>query len=329
MDLMESDILHFAKLPLKARNQVVDSLFYDVTLLTPEDYESLSPLHDRKGAIIVVSPKQGIRHYPNALQFMSKEGVAEQCGVLGVVVAGVGSSVLGTAALARQVANHYQRDVAGVVSGYGMTDAALEGLGGWFYYGQIERTRYLVQQNVPSLKSFFPWAFVGKDEADDTLAPMASALDRYVPSNPDVAALHDLLFMRYLFKKPERLVLLVGHSKGNLLISSVLNHMSTEIKTRTWNSVREEGPFSNLAVVTLGAVVDLPNMLIKPENQHQFLGTLDALGKANSVSFQGKIKEHKAVQGAGHHLSKLPSAVPVDELLNEVTLPEPPLKRGP
>jgi len=321
---MESGLLDLLKVPLKARNQVVDALFYDVSLLTPQDYAALSPLSDRKGAIIVVSPGQGIRQFPNALQFMSAQGVSDECKVKAIVVAGVGSSVLGTAALARQVANHYQCEVAGIVSGYGMADIVLEGLGGWFFYGEIDRMRYQVQQSTQSIKDMLPWVFTGKDGTDELVALFTSPLDRYVPSNPDVAALHEVLFMRYLFRKPQELVLLVGHSKGNLLICSVLNNMFSELKSKTWKSVREEGPFDNLAVVTFGAVVDLPDGLIRPENQHQFLGTLDVLGKMNSVTFYGTSKLHTDVPGAGHHLSKFPGAMPVDELLKGVKLLKPP-----
>jgi hypothetical protein len=103
---------------LKKRNQIVDSLFYDVGALTPREQDQLSPHIEREATIVVVSPREagaGIRHYKNALRFMLREGDS----VRAVVVAGVGSSVLGTAALARNVADHYGIDVAGIVTGYG------------------------------------------------------------------------------------------------------------------------------------------------------------------------------------------------------------------
>ena len=105
----------------------------------------LSPLVGPEGTITVVSPRGGgIRHYKSSLGFMLEQGDRIEI----VAVAGVGSSALGTAALARNVADHFKRDVAGVITGYGMADVALEGLGGWFYYGGIDRLRYKMEQCV-------------------------------------------------------------------------------------------------------------------------------------------------------------------------------------
>jgi hypothetical protein len=106
-------------------------------LLSFVSQAGLSPFIDREGSIIVVSPSnsgRSIRHYKNALRFMMKEGDT----VSAIAVAGVGSSVLGTAALARNVADKYGFDVAGVVSGYGFTDLITESIGGWFFYGMID-----------------------------------------------------------------------------------------------------------------------------------------------------------------------------------------------
>jgi hypothetical protein len=102
-----------------------------------------------------------------------------------------------------------------------------------------------------------------------------------------------------------RLRLLVGHSKGNLLISSALNHLCHELQGPDGEtSDGPDDPFNSLVVVTLGAVVDLPTALVKKENQYQFLGSLDLLGRVNSRSIVGDIPaEAIRVDGAGHHLN--------------------------
>ena len=100
---------------ISGRNQLADAIFYDVSSLTAAEWLSVGPWVDRKGGIIVVSPlkrQQPIRHYEQPLAFIIKEGNAVEA----IVVAGVGSSVVGTAALtARNVADAYDIDVAGIV----------------------------------------------------------------------------------------------------------------------------------------------------------------------------------------------------------------------
>ncbi len=101
---------------LKAHNQAIDAVFYDVSALTFQEWLSLNPMTDRKGKIIVVppgdSPGRTIRHYESAEEFLQS---AEWINVVAIAVAGVGSSVIGTAALARNVADACHGDVAGVM----------------------------------------------------------------------------------------------------------------------------------------------------------------------------------------------------------------------
>jgi hypothetical protein len=115
-----------------------------------------------------------------------------------------------------------------------------------------------------------------------------------------------------------RLRLLVGHSKGNLLISSALNHMCRELQGPEGSTTEGPAdPFNSLVVVTLGAVVGLPTALIKKENQYQFLGTLDLLGRLNSRSIAGDIPaEAIRVDGAAHHLNTtIPAYLDVRKVL--------------
>src|SRR5918997_1454500 len=130
---------------LNGRNRYVDSIFYDVGSLTQDDKETLfpdnrgilSPFAYREGEIIVVPPSGAgkIRHYKHILPFFNEEGQD----IRAIVVAGVGSSVYGTAALARNVADTRGSDVAGIVTGYGGSDLLTEAMGGWFVLGLQER----------------------------------------------------------------------------------------------------------------------------------------------------------------------------------------------
>jgi len=315
--------------PLELRNQAADSFFYDIDALDPAEREMLSPYANLKGTIIVVSPRTnggGIRHYKSALGFMLEEGNRIEL----LVIAGVGSSALGTAALARNVADHYNRDVAGIVTGYGMTDVVLEALGGWFYYGAIDRLRYKVEQGVdrlftPQVPAASPEvraAALGKEADEKCLVPdpgyPMGSFD--VLGNSDVRTLRDILLAG-----PPRLRLLIGHSKGNLLISFVLNHMKGELESMADELRHAHHPlFNGLSVVTLGAVVGIPTATFGLRT-YQFLGQFDLLGQLNSdrdFPFFGKIAiEHEVIPRVGHHLNpKIPFFMSVDEVLRKVEL---------
>jgi hypothetical protein len=101
------------------------------------------------------------------------------------------------------------------------------------------------------------------------------------------------MLIRYLntVRPKLKIKLLVGHSNGNLLVSSALNHIENELINVVGGAkYRNDGlGMQNLAVVAFGAVVNLPVKLVKPENQHQFLGDLDLLGRTNSRSLGGVI----------------------------------------
>ena len=247
----------FALAPLKLRNRFWDSVFYDVGSLTSDDRKVLAPLTFEEGDIIVVSPSgagQKIRHYKHTFRFMNKEGQ----NIRAIVLAGVGSSVLGTAALARNVADTYNFDVAGIVTGYGGSDLLTEALGGWFVFGALERA--------------------GRRFDNERIA-----------KTPDVATLVDILLTN-----PPQLELLVGHSKGSLLIDFVMQWFLDELQEIP--DSRYEDLFNRLDIVTLGAVVSLPERFT---NVRQFMGELDEFGGANS--HQGV--RFKEVAGAWHHLN--------------------------
>lgn len=329
MDIFDSN-LNPLSVFIKTRNQVIDSVFYDTGSLTYEEWLSLSPWVDKKGKIIVVSPSgsvspdgkpKTIRHYESPEEFLLTD---DWKNVFAIAIAGVGSSVIGTAALARTVADACRDDVAGIVSGYGASDVALEGLGGWFFYGKIDQFRYEMQAALEDVSAIASSNFANGANVKPYLRKyFDTPLDAYVPSNPDVSALHDILLDRYVQDdEAKKLRLLVGHSKGNLLISSVLNHMSYSLRSAR----KAKDPFRNLAVVTLGAVVDIPNDMILEENQYQFLGTLDVLGRMNSRAIGGDIARRTPIPGVWHSLNtKLPGHMDAKKLLEEKVIPHLPI----
>lgn len=269
-------------LPVKQRNTILDSLFYDTGSLTPEEVKDLSLLAAREGSIIVVPPTsahQPIRHYKKALRFMNNEGER----IRAIAVAGVGSSVLGTAALARNVADARGFDVAGIVTGYGVSDLMTEALGGWFVFGMADRMRLRVEDRVETLASTLPDKVSGED--GEKGISFASGFNDLIANTPDVATLVDVLLAN-----PPNLELLVGHSKGNLLIDFVMERFVEELEG-------EDHPlYERLNVVTLGAVVSLPWRFAKVR---QIMGELDWFGGLNSR----KDLPYEKVPGAWHHLN--------------------------
>jgi hypothetical protein len=305
---------------LSSRNQLADAIFYDVTSLSPSEWIALKPWVDQKGGIVVVPPtnsREPIRHYKHPLEFI----LNERDKVEAIAVAGVGSSVVGTAALARNVADVYDFSVAGIVSGFGLSDIVLEGLGGWYFYGQVDQLRYEMERGFADLRAIVTKSFGGK--GDRFLDRFDFPLDDYVPPMLDIGGLNEILMVRYLNAAQPKLKirLLVGHSKGNLLISSALNHICGELRDMMGDTtfLKADLAMKNLAVVSLGAVVDLPSKLVPLENQHQFIGTLDVLGRLNSRSLGGNLSDAAIrIDGAMHHLNtRIPAYFDAKAVLNE------------
>src|SRR5918998_2976454 len=253
--------------PLNVSYRYWDRVFYDVgsirdiePTLFPRGIQS--PFPYREGEILVVSPRREekkLRYYQQTQQFLDKESQD----IRAIVVAGVGSSAYGTVALARNVADTYDFDVAGIVAGYGGLDLPTEASGGWFVLGLQER-----------IGSRYP----------DIVAPTA-----------DVKTLVDILLA-----DPPQLELLVGHSKGSLLIDFALEQFVEELQDVPDPS-RYDPLIDRLNIATLGAVVSPHERFRK--NVRQFMGQLDHLGWLNShldVTYE-------EVSGAGHHLNPNPS----------------------
>ena len=285
-----------ALMPLNIRNRFWDIAFYDVGSLTWDEQKFLFPPNGnvpnpvfsqyiyQEGEIIVVPPRRAgrkIRYFPTVEQFMDKEGQDIQ----GIVLAGVGSSVFGTAALARNVADTYNYDVAGIVTGYGGSDLIEEALGGWFVFGHLDRLANMIEG--PSTA----WSKkVAKGDVDTRSSADKRLENRISKTDDDVAALIDILRAN-----PPKLELLLGHSKGSLLIDFALGQVIEE-------SQGDEDLFERLKIVTLGAVVSLPKRFRERRGQsRQIIGALDWFGGMNSRL--SLLHRAEIVPLAWHHLN--------------------------
>ena len=259
---------------LWARNTVLDACFYDISAIDPSETRRLEATSVREGAILTVPPtgRGPIEAHDDAAAFAAAGGgdVHTLC------IAGVGSSALGSAALARNVADATGRTAAAVVSGYGTADFLSDALGGWFFFEPVNRLRHEFEwvarwlpkwrgsrRNLELIESFIEVPFT----SDDTVAVLALLL------HPEL-----------------RFNLLVGHSKGNLVLSEALNGL-----------VHPEPAKASLAkvrrIITLSTAIFMP-AVFKPGQIIDVMGDWDLLGRLNS-SPEVVIDVH--VPYAGHH----------------------------
>lgn len=245
-----------------------DRKYYDVELLTEEETTFCLDIgtNFREGEIIVLSPnkekKTGttIHRFKNAAELFS----SEKKQIKAVVVAGVGSSLLGTAALARSVANVYNLDVAGIVSYHGTKDLTDEALEGWFFnrtWDMSQQYLRLINDNMNTLSKFtpFPWYF----------NPFEVPLELLEATTKDVRTAIELL------EEPaSEIQFILGHSKGSLVIDRALEFIAQKYDSHAL--------FEKLNVVSVATVLNFPQ---KFKHIFQFLGEFDALGRKIPVTW--------------------------------------------
>jgi hypothetical protein len=241
----------------RRRNALLDAAFYDVGVITEPEAATLAPWLARQGAIVVTPPSGGevLRVYETLRHFLASP---DRAAVRTLAVAGVGSSALGGAALARNVADALGEPVAAIVSGYGFADVVTEALGGWFCFGALNSVRH---------------AFEGLDRwshAFDTVEPVIEEADGVdlARLSPDTAVLTALLQTGEFAPR-----LLVGHSKGNLVISEALYWL------RERDRARAEAIGESCGVVLFSAKVGLPPAMGRVVD---VIGEYDAFGELNS-----------------------------------------------
>jgi hypothetical protein len=290
-----------AVLPWQMVNGAVDAVFYDIGALSPEERAALSAAANPEGSVLVVHPAeagQPIRSL-TPWDFVHEQSAGTGEPVDAVAVAGVGSSALGSAALARNVADHLRRPVAAVVSGLGLADVLTEALGGWFVLGAANRLRDYLARAFDALELE---DHVRDDVSHEAVSSQLRSSDiereRFIYGSPDSTA---LLYL--LLRLGPRLRLLVGHSKGNYSIANALEGWLAARRLRATPLGAQPG------VVTLGAVIRFPEELT---DVHQFLGRADWFGWVNSRHSVA----HTDVPGAWHSLNSLvPGHLSVSEAL--------------
>lgn len=248
---------------VQQRNAILDSVFYDVRCVMEAEKPSLAFWRAKEGALLIVPPSGG-----DALEvFAEKESFFDQGGgdVKALAVAGVGSSGLGAAAFARNVADALGGPVAAVVSGYGLSDVLTEAMGGFFLFGALNSIRHRLE---------------GLDRPGKVYTQgEASGLLR---TSKDTATLIDLL-ADARFETP----LLVGHSKGNLVISEALYALEAR---QALTPVAER-----CRIVTISAKIGMPSAF--RGKVIDVMGQWDGFGALNS---RPDIPADMIVPGAWH-----------------------------
>lgn len=286
------------KLPLSylARNMVFDTVFYDVGGLTWAEHADLVQrmVDFDEGGMLVVSPGGAERRIEYFA--LSHDLVAAHPDLDAVAIAGVGSSPLGTAALARQVADRHGAKVVGVISGYGAADVVSEALGGWLDFGTRNRVRAVLEE-VRSLGAGDRRALSTADAKEEYKV----LSDYLLVDEPESNTLVNLLL-----RQGTALRLLVGHSKGALNIQNAAHGF--EIDPRSPDTSIER-----LRVATFGCGITLPARFTHLD---QFVGTYDGLGRLNTPARVTRHDDFHWIEGRAHNLNERnPFHTPVDDLL--------------
>jgi hypothetical protein len=260
-------------------NTVLDNIFYDVPMLNAALLEKDAPmrargekppsrivdfdaLSDPEGSLLLIDATTApyVHKYKDVERFLDSP-YQETRDVTIATITGVGSSALGSAALAWDISVALGKPVLAIVPGYGVADVVLQALGGWFGFGLYDylQTKSVIQNGLASVAP--ETASVGRGlsaSTRDAKTLHRGPVFRHGSGSSDV--LHALLEYR---DTPFRL--LVGHSKGALQIGNAIQSLAP---TRT------EG----LRVVTLGCPI-AEN--VEGVSYHQYLGLFDALGQLN------------------------------------------------
>ena len=260
-------------------NTVLDFIFYDVPTLRAALAERDAPmqarhekppsriidfdaLSDPEGSLLLIDASKPpyVHKYQSVAKFLDSP-YQETRDVDVVTITGVGSSALGSAALAWNVSVALGKPVLAIVPGYGVADLMLQALGGWFAFGMHDflGSKSLIQAGLATTAP--ATARIGRELAASTpQEPHArgATVFRYGSGSSDV--LHALLE-----KRATPFSLLVGHSKGALQIGNAIQCLGEKAR--------------GLHVVTLGCPIaeDVAGV-----EYHQYLGLYDALGQLNA-----------------------------------------------
>lgn len=250
----------------------IDCFFYNVQALDADELRQLAILGARHrepaGTVVLVDPKArraGHARIKVAFGKGWRKQVPDHIDT--VVIAGVGSSMLGTAALAKDIADRLNRPVAGVVPGIGLLGAPLDGFFSLFKYGPLN----LLVDYWESLSQLF-----GPTENEDhgVVVQAGDASE----NDPPQAVLQELL-------RRDSVTRVIGHSKGSIELANAAVAEEESLRSRS----------DKLRIGTLGAVMALPDYV----QACQLLGSFDEIGLLNSRLNVGR----NIVWGASHWLN--------------------------
>ncbi|MFK4510260.1 hypothetical protein LPJ38_11555 [Bradyrhizobium daqingense] len=273
----------------RRRNAVLDGFFYDIGKISHEEALKTAPWLAREGAILIVPPAgAGSLCLCNTVEDFASAGGAD---VRVLAVAGVGSSALGAAAFARNVADAFGVTVAAVVSGYGLADLLTEALGGWFWFGILNRLRHQFESLDEMSR-----ALNRREVLNETVSPLE--LGRVSLDTRTVMAL--LSDRRFSFSA------IAGHSKGNLVISEALYELERQ-------PAGEPIPGDKFWIITVSAAVAMPPRYGKIID---VMGTIDGFGALNSTV--GVSIEKRCALSWHHTNTDLPFHLPVTQAFREL-----------
>ncbi|MCC8954346.1 hypothetical protein H8B02_13055 [Bradyrhizobium sp. Pear77] len=260
-------------------NTMLDLIFYNVPALAIQLAERDAPmrareekppsrivqfdaLSDPEGSLLLIDANTSpyVHRYTDVELFLASPH-AETRTVEIATITGVGSSALGSAALAWDISLALKKPVLAIVPGYGMADVMLQALGGWFGFGLYDyvHAKSLIQNTLANA------------------TPRTASIGRQLSaSTPDAKTLHGAPIFRHgsgssdvlhalLLHRETPFKLLVGHSKGALQIGNAIRSLPPERA-------------QDLRVVTLGCPISSD---VEGVSYYQYLGLFDALGQLN------------------------------------------------
>lgn len=278
---------------LRQRNSLLDYMFYDLGVLSGDEAVQVGPSYAAEGAILAVGPSAApsLDIWPD-YQTFAANGPAD---LRAIAISGVGSSALGAAAFARNVADAIGGPALAVVSGYGLADLMAEAVGGFFWFGGLNSMRHVFEP-LDDL-----WRAKGYPRAG---ADGTGTVVETVRKSRDVATLYSIFESGYPFE------IMVGHSKGNLVLSEAL----FALKSRKRDRLDELA--QRARIVTISARIAMPSAL---KNIVDVMGALDTFGEMNS---RHRIPIDVLVKGAWHHTNTdLPMHLPVTKTLRSILDP--------
>lgn len=246
---------------IRRRNTVADWMFYDVGALTDAELSTLLRTTNLEGSILVVEPR-GADGSARIQKFETFERFRAEPGELlrHFAIAGVGSSDVGAAALARNLADHLDAPVGAIVSGYGVSDLLSEALGGYFFFGAANQALDAMHR-APDM-----FLRASKPQPEATARTSGGLLDGVL--SPDTRTL-----IRLLSEEERQIETVLGHSKGCLSMFYAFQSIKAHANPDAFERTRD------IDLITTGAVVAFPAGLTR---LRQYLGALDWFGGLNS-----------------------------------------------